>query len=53
MKWKYVKNCVISMLNSDYTINNKIDYIISILSIYFFLYQSEFVPYLAQSINLG
>ena len=34
MKWKYVKRCVISMLNGDYTIDNKIDYIISILSIY-------------------
>lgn len=34
MKWKFVKRCVISMLNGDYTIDNKIDYIISILSIY-------------------
>lgn len=34
MKWKDVKRIVISTLNSDETIDNKIDYIISILSIY-------------------
>lgn len=34
MKWKYVKNCVISMLNSGATIDNKIEFIISILCIY-------------------
>lgn len=34
MKWKYVKKIVIDTLNSDNTIDNKIDFIISILSIY-------------------
>lgn len=34
MKWKSVKNYVIEKLNSEETIDNKIDYIISILAIY-------------------
>lgn len=34
MKWKYVKRLVVNTLNSDATIDNKIEFIISILSIY-------------------
>ena len=34
MKWKSVKSYVIEKLNSEETIDNKIDYIISILAIY-------------------
>jgi hypothetical protein len=34
MKWKYVKRLVVNTLNSGATIDNKIEFIISILSIY-------------------
>lgn len=34
MKWKYVKRLVVNTLNSGATIDNKIEFIISMLSFY-------------------